>query len=62
MQNSSLSGKRTKEPSVVAQSAVFGDFEAQLLGVELERLVLIVYEQFDKRDSFHEHFSFPPVG
>jgi hypothetical protein len=36
-----------------SQLAVLGDFEAQLLGVELERLVLAVDEELDQRDSFH---------
>jgi hypothetical protein len=46
-------GQTYKEPSVVAHRAVFGHFEAELPGVELGCLILVVDQQLDQRDSLH---------
>src|SRR5215475_9940157 len=44
-----------QQPAVTAHLAVFSDYEAQLFGIELERLVLIPDEQLDQCHSFHEY-------
>src|SRR5262245_36594156 len=54
-----------QEPAVVAHLAILSDLEAQLLGVELKRLILAADKQLDQRDPFHEvlsSFSSPGGG